>query len=137
MGIFDKMFSGLTKTRANLEDLEEIFQEYKPLSDEFFEDLEEMLILSDMGMPRAFTPQADFSSLSPEALFLYFVQQDAIIKVDEEGTEAAAVSIGGMMKETAAPPMEKVVFHADHPFLYLISENSTGAILFAGRYGAE
>ena len=51
MGLFDKMFSGLTKTRANLEDLEEIFQEYKPLSDEFFEDLEEMLILSDMGMP--------------------------------------------------------------------------------------
>ena len=50
MGFFDKMFSGLTKTRVNLEELEEIFQEYKPLSDEFFEDLEEMLIVSDMGM---------------------------------------------------------------------------------------
>ena len=51
MGFFDKMFSGLSKTRVNLEELEEIFREYKPLSDEFFEDLEEMLILSDMGMP--------------------------------------------------------------------------------------
>ncbi len=45
MGFFDKMFSGLSKTRVNLEELEEIFREYKPLSDEFFEDLEEMLIL--------------------------------------------------------------------------------------------
>ena len=49
MGFFDKMFSGLTKTRVNLEELEEIFREYKPLSDPFFEDLEELLILSDMG----------------------------------------------------------------------------------------
>ena len=90
-------------------------------------------ILSDMGMPRAFTPQADFSSLSPEALFLYFVQQDAIIKVDEEGTEAAAVSVAAFGKMAADGP--SIYFYADHPFLYLITESSTGAILFAGRYG--
>ncbi len=95
-------------------------------------------VLSAMGMPRSFDPDlAEFKAMSKYAGYLSFVKQDAVIKVDEEGTEAAAVSIGGMMKETAAPPMEKVVFHADHPFLYLISENSTGAILFAGRYGAE
>ena len=95
-------------------------------------------LLSAMGMPRSFNPDlAEFKAMSDYAGYLSFVKQDAVIKVDEEGTEAAAVSIGGMAKETAAPPMEKVVFHADHPFLYLISENSTGAILFAGRYGAE
>ena len=42
--------------------------------------------------------------------------------------------MAGMMKETAAAPGERVVFHADHPFLYFITEASTGAILFAGRY---
>ena len=95
-------------------------------------------LLSAMGMPRSFNPaMADFKAMSDYAGYLSFVKQDAAIKVDEEGTEAAAVSIGGMMKETAAAPAEKVVFHADHPFLYLITENSTGAILFAGRYGAE
>jgi serpin B len=35
-----------------------------------------------------------------------------------------------------APP-QKVVFHADHPFLYLISETSTGSILFAGKYSGK
>ena len=44
------MFSGLNKTRVNLEELEELFQNYKPLSDEFFEDLEEMLVMADVGI---------------------------------------------------------------------------------------
>lgn len=91
-------------------------------------------ILSDMGMPTSFTNSADFKAMSDYALKLSFVQQDAVIKVDEEGTEAAAISMAGMMKETAAEPGERVVFHADHPFLYFITEASTGAILFAGRY---
>ena len=41
MGIFDKMFSGLTKTRNNMEELEELFREFKPDSDDFYDDLEE------------------------------------------------------------------------------------------------
>lgn len=91
-------------------------------------------ILSDMGMPTSFTNSADFKAMSDYALKLSFVQQDAVIKVDEEGTEAAAISMAGMMKDAAAAPGERVVFHADHPFLYFITEASTGAILFAGRY---
>lgn len=91
-------------------------------------------ILSAMGMPTSFTDSADFKAMSQYALKLSFVQQDAVIKVDEEGTEAAAISMAGMAKESAAAPGEQVVFHADHPFLYLITEASTGAILFAGRY---
>ena len=50
MGFFEKIFSGLNKTRVNLEELEELFQNYKPLSDEFFEDLEEMLVMADVGI---------------------------------------------------------------------------------------
>ncbi|MBR1576139.1 MAG: serpin family protein [Bacteroidales bacterium] len=93
-------------------------------------------LLSEMGMPHSFDGvQADFKAMSDYALCLSFVQQDAIIKVDEEGTEAAAVSSAGMMKATAVGPERRVVFHADHPFLYLITESATGAVLFAGRYG--
>ena len=93
-------------------------------------------ILSDMGMPSSFSPiDADFKAMSDMALCLSFVKQDAVIKVDEEGTEAAAVSVAGM--DAAAAPGEHIVFHADHPFLYLITESSTGAILFAGKYSGK
>lgn len=52
MGLFDKLFGGLGKTRQKI-DLEELFQDYAPDSEEFYEDLEEMLILADAGMPTA------------------------------------------------------------------------------------
>ena len=94
-------------------------------------------ILCNLGMPRSFDPsRADFLAMCDKASHVDFVQQDAAIKVDEEGTEAAAVTVIGM-ELTAAFPHEtppKVVFHADHPFLYLITETSTGAVLFAGKY---
>lgn len=92
-------------------------------------------LLSAMGMPAAFDAEkAEFKGMSEYALYLSFVQQDAVIKVDEEGAEAAAISSAGMMKETAFIPDDQVVFHADHPFIYLITENSSGAVLFAGRF---
>ena len=96
-------------------------------------------ILSGMGMPSAFdSAKADFKAMSQFALCLSFVNQDAVIKVDEEGTEAAVVSSAGMEKATAVPnPEPPIIFHADKPFLYIISEKSTGAILFAGRYGGN
>ena len=93
-------------------------------------------ILSDMGMPSSFTTAANFKAMSDAAMCLSFVKQDAVIKVDEEGTEAAVVSSAGMMA-TSAGPGEHIVFHADHPFLYLITESSSGAILFAGKYSGK
>ena len=42
-----------------------------------------------------------------------------------------------MKKEMEAAPLEPAVFHADHPFIYLITESSTGVILFAGRYSGK
>ena len=53
MGFFDKMFGGLTRTRRNLEDLEELFQGYAPDSEDFYDELEELLVLSDVGVPLA------------------------------------------------------------------------------------
>ena len=52
MGLFDKLFGGLGKTRQQI-DLEELFQGYAPDSEDFYENLEEMLILSDAGMETA------------------------------------------------------------------------------------
>lgn len=95
-------------------------------------------ILSDLGMPLAFDPIADLSAMSDYALCLSYVNQDAYIKVDEEGTEAAAISSAAVMKNTSVGiPEPPVVFHADKPFLYIITEKSTGAILFAGRYSGK
>ena len=54
--------------------------------------------------------------------------------MNEEGTEAAAVTIGGAF-DTAMPPViePKIIrFHADHPFVYLIQEKSSNAIFFIG-----
>ena len=53
MGFFDKLFSGLSKTRNNLDELEELFRGYAPDSEDFYDDLEELLVLSDVGMPTA------------------------------------------------------------------------------------
>ena len=93
-------------------------------------------ILSDMGMPSSFhSGTADFKAMSEYALCLSLVQQDAIIKVDEEGTEAAAVSHAGIA--TSVGPGANVVFHANRPFLYLITETGRGTILFAGRYNGK
>ncbi len=49
MSFFDKIFSGLSKTKANLAELEELFQNYSPDSSAFYDDLEELLIVSDVG----------------------------------------------------------------------------------------
>ena len=53
MGFFDKIFSGLTKTRSNMEELEELFQDYQPDSEDFYEELEELLVLADVGASTA------------------------------------------------------------------------------------
>ena len=53
MGLFDKLFTGLSKTRSNLDELEELFRDYAPDSEDFYDDLEELLVLSDVGLPTA------------------------------------------------------------------------------------
>lgn len=91
-------------------------------------------ILSEMGMPNAFDRnKANFKSMSDIETYLDLVQQNTVIKVNERGTEAVSVSSGKWMP-TAPPPLPSTVFHADRPFVYFISERSSKAILFAGKY---
>lgn len=90
-------------------------------------------ILHQMGIKLAFQPfKADFSGMSDNSSFISFVKQFTYINTDEVGTEAAAVTVVGML-ESAAPPTNKtIVFNANRPFVYAIQENSTKSILFMG-----
>ena len=89
-------------------------------------------VLSDMGMEIAFTPgKADFSRMTDREAYISFVTQDTYIARDEVGTEAAAVTVVGVV-ETSSPISESVVFKANRPFVYIIQEKSTGTILFMG-----
>ena len=90
--------------------------------------------LMDMGIRKAFVGgEADFSDMTNEGVSVSDVLQKAKIKVDEQGTEAAAVTDVVMEKATASMP-KVISFHADRPFLYAITEVSTGAIFFIGQY---
>lgn len=69
-------------------------------------------------------------------LYISMMRQKAKIKVNEEGSEAAAVTIAGINLCTSAGPTEypKATFHANRPFVYVISEASSGVILFVGKF---
>ena len=87
--------------------------------------------LVSLGMPKAFSNDADFSGMTGKKdLYISNVIHQAYVGVDEEGTEAAAAT-AVVMELTAMLPMN--VFRADHPFIFIIQEKDTGNILFLGR----
>lgn len=92
-------------------------------------------MMSRMGMPLVFSPDsADFSGMTGKRdLFISEVIHQAFIDVDEQGTEAAAVTAEVMMTTSARPSSDIKYFNADHPFVYLIKDNGTGSILFMGK----
>ena len=91
-------------------------------------------MMSELGMPKAFTDQAEFPNFCDKATMIGLMKQVARIKLNEEGTEAAAVTEIGAALTSVEPEPRRVVFHANRPFLYAISERSTGAIFFIGTY---
>ena len=99
---------------------------------EYSKDMKE--ILDGMGMPAAFDPaKADFSGIYDQLvernnLFISHIAHKAFVAVDEKGTEAAAAT--GVVAEIESMP---ILLHIDHPFLFIIRDNKTGSILFAGR----
>jgi serine protease inhibitor len=90
--------------------------------------------LVNLGLGIAFSDTADFSNITPVAeLYISRVIHQTFIDVKEEGTEAAAATIVEIRELSlpSGPPLFKI----DRPFLYVIRENSTGAILFMGKVG--
>lgn len=87
-------------------------------------------VLGAMGMKTAFSPHADFSGMTGKKnLSLSAVVHKTYLEVKEEGTEATAATGAVMTKR----PKGGAVFKADHPFLFVVLENATGAALFMGR----
>jgi serpin B len=89
--------------------------------------------LAAMGMPAAFSSEADFSGMDGgKNLFISDVIHKAFVTVDEAGTEAAAAT-AVVMGLTSVMPEQPVEVTVDRPFVFLIRDVQTGAILFVGR----
>ncbi len=114
-----EIYSGFAKKRAKLFLPKFKFEYENTLNDE----------LSRLGMGIAFTDRANFSALAKESLMVDQVKQKTFIEVNEEGTEAAAVTSVGV-SVTSMPIVETLRF--DQPFVFLIRENNCGLVLFTG-----
>lgn len=88
--------------------------------------------LKELGMGIAFTERADFSEMHPPPphLQLSQVRHSSYIRVDEEGTTAAAATSAGI--STTAVEVPPKTFVVDHPFVLALREERTGALLFIG-----
>ena len=90
--------------------------------------------LAGLGMKAAFTQSADFTGIAADdPIWVSSVVHRAVVKVDEEGTEAAAATASTSWLPRQPKPKPPVEFKADHPFLYVIRDVESGAILFLGH----
>jgi serpin B len=102
-------------------------------------ELKQELKLNDtlkaMGMKKAFDPSADFSGIvSGEPLFVDRVVHATYVKLDEQGTEAAATTVVEGKKDAAEKkPEVPIDFRVNRPFLFIIRDNLTGSVLFLGK----
>ncbi len=89
--------------------------------------------MQELGMNLVFdSKNSDLSGISDvKPLFVGFAIHKAFVDVNEEGTEAAAATVIGIITESEHPPTP--IFRADHPFIFLIQDNETGLILFMGK----
>lgn len=90
--------------------------------------------LQSLGMNDAFSPAiANFSGINDlQQIFISFVKQNTFVEVNEEGTEAAAVTTIGMELTSVEMPPQKPVFTFDKPFIFAIRERTTNTLLFIG-----
>ncbi|MFW9925086.1 MAG: serpin family protein [Candidatus Thorarchaeota archaeon] len=90
--------------------------------------------LQEMGMKEPFSSTADFSGISQTKLAISEVVHKAFIEVNEEGSEAAAATIVEMVLATGPPKdVERNIFRADHPFMFIIYSRKANLILFIGK----
>lgn len=91
-------------------------------------------VLAEMGMIKAFQPNiADFSKMSNEVLYISSAVHKSFIDVNENGTEAAAVTSITMTTTSAGNEPPKTYFYVNKPFVFAITEKDTDAILFIGQ----
>ena len=91
-------------------------------------------VLTQMGMEKAFQPYvADFSKMSDEDLYISSAIHKSFIDVNENGTEAAAVTSITMATTSIGNEPPKTYFNVNKPFVFAITEKDTDAILFMGE----
>ena len=90
-------------------------------------------LLKGMGVQSIFIQYANSLNQITDSLYVSEYEQTARIKVNEKGTEAAAVTHWTMALFSGKSPVEHNIFIANHPFIYAIVDEKTGAILFVGR----
>lgn len=117
---WQKMISSLHKTEVDLA--------MPKFSLNYSRRLKEDLVA--LGMKDAFGNDADFSNLSDRQTYVSCIDQHTFMKVDEEGTEAASVTISLMVEKASG-----YYFCVDRPFLFVIRERDFGTILFAAIIG--
>lgn len=85
-----------------------------------------------LGMRAAFVDGADFTRMSPagDRLVMSLLQQNTFVSIDETGTEAAAVTVGGITV-TSAPVV--ITMRVDRPFIFVIRERLSGTVMFMGK----
>ena len=89
--------------------------------------------LGEIGIKRMFSPEASYKSITPnEGFKINLLQQNVLLAFDENGCQTGTDADNAPAQETEAPAAH--TFHANRPFLYLIREISSGAIIFAGYY---
>ncbi|MCP5025625.1 MAG: serpin family protein [Actinomycetia bacterium] len=122
-GLLDDIDSALTPTPVNLRLPRFEFRTQAGLAD----------VLRSLGMEIAFDPSAaEFSGMTTEEdLFISDVIHEAFISIDEEGTEAAAAT--AVVVSTTSAPAEPIELTVDRPFIFVLRDADTSAILFLGR----
>lgn len=88
-------------------------------------------ILASNGLPVSMGSDSDYSGITDNSIVVSDIVQAVEFKLEENGTEAAAATAVIVGETAIVPPVE---FKADHPFVFYISESSTGAIIFSGAY---
>ncbi len=117
-------------------DLDEIadFDKLTVIMPKFKFDYEKYLNdqLQSMGMVDAFNPyKANLSGISDQSIYVDFVKQNTFVEVDEEGTEAAAVTTIGI--KLTSMPSQPDQFIIDKSFIFAIRERTTNTLLFIGQ----
>jgi serpin B len=92
--------------------------------------------LQAMGMTVPFTERADFTGMANAPLAIDNVIHQTFLRIDEEGTEAAAATAIGIIVTGSRIPRDPVAFVADHPYFFVIRHRPTGAVVFMGRIEA-
>ncbi|MBQ9229697.1 MAG: serpin family protein [Prevotella sp.] len=140
-GLYTKTYTGDEGEMLTPHEVDLKLPRYETASDTDVLDGRLTGVLKAMGIRLAFdSNHAEIPNMSEIPVFIAMMRQKAKIKVNEEGSEAAAVTVAGNYATTSLgvpPTYPKATFHANRPFVYVIREASSGVILFVGKFTGE